>query len=214
MQQLIPTYILLEYAKTLILHTTFLQLVRIATTRYAQQNIAMILLHIEQVNISRRRHQRASVIVDIISHAIVATIWVAKGLKQSGFTILALSKQTNHLFCLLFFGDYRTIFCDDLLHAFFQQCHHFRSYFLSHFTRFANGAIKTATDWVFNTQVTIRPQFSHCTSHHHTQCTDITTLSTFAGCVNKLNIFWLVNQEVKVLNLVIYSCCNHWIRHL
>ena len=58
------------------------------------------------------------------------------------------------------------------------------------------------------------PQFAYGTRHHHAQRADIAASATFAGGIDKLNIFGLVDEKVKTLHLVVDPCCYHGVGQL
>ena len=126
MQQFVPSSIFFEYPEAFVLYTLLFQLVRVAATRDAQQDIAVIHLHIKQVDIPRRWHECASVVVYIVAHAIVAAIRVTQGLKEGHFAFVAFAEEADNLFGLSFFRNDRSIFCDDSLHACFELLYYLR----------------------------------------------------------------------------------------
>ena len=117
-ENFLPSVVLLEYLKHLVLPDNLGQNPWIFNRRDAQQQTVIVFVKSEEIKTSRVGQQRTIIKVHVIINLIIGSVEFSCTLQEFGLSLIApVSEHLYRLFCRYFEAFHRHMSIDNLLHA-------------------------------------------------------------------------------------------------
>ena len=168
-----------------------------------EEHTVVVRLQVEDGNISAGGHENRCVVVNIVAHSEVATIGVSERFEDSALAVCAGAKHLDDLFSLLLLLKDFAVFAYDLMHALFDGANHVgRERLLVVFLPL-EGAVVAFADRVLDTDVCLGVKLMDGASENHVQGAGVAADTARRAGIKEFHVFWLVEEEIKVLCLVV-----------